>query len=123
MSMRKLMFIPWDQDGSFGNIRMGSESRAIYYPWSNTNPVVGRLYEVDAFRNACLSYLAEFTKTIFRPERFAEQIAQIAPVIRPAVEEEGAQWLTGFDAVVTGRAGILPFAKARAAFVAAQLAK
>lgn len=121
----KLLFIPWDQDASFGNFRMGGgfESRTIFHPWSTVNPMLERIYKVDAFRNAYLDYMAEFTNTIFRPERFAAQMAAIAPVLRPAVEEEGAMWLPGFDAVANGSSGILPFAKARAAFVTSQLVK
>ncbi len=124
-STNKLMFIPWDQDGSFGNFRMsgGSESWAIYFPWSNTNPMVARIYGVEAFRNAYLARMAEFTRTLFVSERFADQIARIAPAIRPAIEEEGTQWLSGFDAVASGRFGIVPFARARTAFVAAQLGR
>jgi spore coat protein H len=121
---RKFMFIPWDQDGSFGNLRNSqSESWAIDYPWSGVNPVLGRLYNVPGFRAAYLARVAEFNATIFRPERLAEALARVGPTLRPAVQEEGAGLLPAFDEVMAGRTGILPFARARVAHVATQLQK
>jgi spore coat protein H len=118
----KLMFLPWDQDFSFGNNRRGGNDAAtIYFPWSDNNLFLGRMYAQNAFRLAYLNYMDEFSKTLFLPERFAAQIAEIAPVIRPAVQQEGTQWLAGFDQVASGQAGILPFVRARAASVIRQL--
>ena len=118
----KLIFAAWDQDGSFGNFRGGS-NWTIYYPWSGDNPFLARIYAVDAFRNAYLARMAEFSKKLFLPERFAEQIARIAPALRPAIAEEGAQWLPGFDQVAAGQAGIMPFTRSRAESVKDQLLK
>ncbi|MEO8070281.1 MAG: CotH kinase family protein [Acidobacteriota bacterium] len=117
----KLMFAAWDQDGSFGNFRGGSTNRTIYYPWTGDNPFLARVYGVEAFRTLYLARMAEFSQTLFRPERFAEQIARIAPALRPSVAVEGAQWLPGFDQIAAGEAGIMPFVRARAPFVAGEL--
>jgi spore coat protein H len=119
----RLIFSAWDQDGSFGNFRNSATTWTLDHPWSGANPFLTRVYGVDRFRQAYMDYLAEFTDTIFRPERFAQQIAAIAPVIRPAIAEEGTQWLTGFDQVVSGQAGIMPFARARYDFVRGALAQ
>ena len=120
----KLMFSAWDQDGSFGNFRgSGSTSWTIHYPWTGDNIFLARIYGVEAFRAAYLARMAEFSKTLFLPSRFVEQIARIAPVLRPAITEEGTQWLPGFDGVASGQAGILPFVRARATFVQAALAQ
>ena len=116
---RKLIFSAWDQDFSFGR---GTPSWTIHYPWQGSNVFLGRVYAVDAFRNAYLARMAEFSKTIFRPERFEQQIREIAPVLRPAIEEEGRQWLTPFEAIAAGTNGILPYVRSRAAFVERELA-
>lgn len=118
---RKLIFSAWDQDGSFGNFRVNATNWTIHSPWSGANPFLTRVYGVEAFRTAYLARMAEFTKTIFLPQRFAEQITRIAPALRPAVAEEGTQWLTGFDQIAAGQAGIVPFTRARAAFVKGEL--
>ena len=118
---RKFTFIAWDQDFSFGNNRWGSTSWTIHSPWSGTNPFLARIYGVEAFRQAYLSRLADLNATVFRPDRFDPQIARLAPVLRPAIDEEGSQWLAGFDAVAGGQAGIIPFVRARHAFVAQEL--
>ncbi len=65
--------------------------------------------------------MARLNDTVFRPERFDPQVARIAPALRPAIDEEGRQWLAGFDDVARGQTGILPFVRARHAAVAAEL--
>lgn len=118
----KLMFAAWDQDGSFGNFRTGGLSSApIHYPWTGDNPFLARIYAVPAFRTAYLQRLGEFSSTLFLPERFADQMARIAPRLRSAIAEEGVQWLAPFDQVATGQAGLMPFVRGRAAFVRAAL--
>ena len=67
--------------------------------------------------------MAEFSERLFVPERFAQQVSEIGPAIRPSVELEGEEWLAGFDQVVAGRSGIVPYVTSRAAFVKAELGK
>lgn len=123
---RKLMFVPWDQDHSFGgfkSVQPGSyETGSIEKPWSNNIQFLARMFGVPAFKTAYLARMREFSGTIFKPERFAAQVAEIAPVIRPVVMNEGAR-LPQFDAVAAGRTGLLPFVAARAKSVNAQLAR
>ncbi|MND05360.1 hypothetical protein D3C83_260970 [compost metagenome] len=57
------------------------------------------------------------------PERFAQQVAEIGPAIRPSVELEGPEWLPGVDHVAAGTSGIVPYVKRRANFVKAELEK
>ena len=80
------------------------------------------LKTIKSFRTAYLARLREFSGSIFKPERFAAQIAEIAPVLRPVVTEERGI-ISGFEAVVAGRAGLMPFAEGRAKSVIAQLAR
>jgi len=115
----KFVFSAWDQDFSFGR---GSPGWNIYYPWQGSNVFLGRVYSVEAFRRAYLTHMSEFSRTIFRPERFEATIKKIAPVIRPAIQEEGTQWLPPFDRIAAGEAGILPYVRSRAAFVENALA-
>jgi hypothetical protein len=116
----RMHFIAWDQDFSFGNSRNNGDW-SIYSPWSGNNGFLSRLYAVEAFRSRYLARMAEFAEHLFVPERFAQQVAEIGPAIRPSVELEGAQWLPGLDQVVAGRSGIVPYVTSRAAFVKAEL--
>ncbi len=103
----KLTFIPWDQDRSFGNFPMrGSQEQreqlSIHRPWDGQNRFLERLYKVEAFKKAYLARLDEFSKTIFQPERFDQQMQTIAAAIRPAIQEESAEKLARFDRAVAG---------------------
>ena len=118
----RMHFVAWDQDFSFGNTR-NNGGLSIYYPWSGNNRFLSRLYDVDAFRSKYLARMAEFSERLFVRERFEQQIGEIGPAIRPSVELEGTAWLAGFDQIVAGRSGILPYAASRAAFVKAELEK
>jgi spore coat protein H len=103
----KFIFIPWDQDRSFGNFPMRGtqeqrEQLSIHRPWDGQNRFLERLYQVDAFKKAYLARLDEFSKTIFRPERFDQQMEIIAAAIRPAVQEESAEKLARFERALAG---------------------
>jgi spore coat protein CotH len=103
----KLTFIPWDQDHSFGQFAMRGtqeqrEQLSIHRPWDGQNRFLERLYKVEAFKKTYLLRLDEFSKTLFRPEHFTQQIETIAAAIRPAVKEESAEKLARFDKVVAG---------------------
>lgn len=118
----RMHFIAWDQDFSFGNARNNNGGTwSIYYPWSGNNRFLSRLYDVDAFRAAYFARLQEFSDRLFVPERFLQQVEEIARAIRPSVELEGEQWLAGFDQIASGRSGIVPYVTRRAAFVKAEL--
>ena len=118
----RMHFIAWDQDFSFGNAR-NNGGWSIYSAWSGNNRFLSRLYGVDAFRSKYLARMTEFSERLFVPERFMQQVGEIGPAIRPSVELEGAEWLAGFDRVVAGRSGIVPYVTSRAAFVKAELEK
>ena len=46
--------------------------------------------------------LDEFNKSIFKPERFWQQVDELAAAIRPAVQEESEEKLARFDRVTAG---------------------
>ena len=118
----RMHFIAWDQDFSFGNTRNNS-GLSIYSPWSGGNRFLSRLYNLEAFRSKYLARMAEFSERLFLPDRFMQQVSEIGPAIRPSVELEGAEWLPGFDQIVSGRSGIVPYVASRASFVKAELEK
>jgi hypothetical protein len=103
----KVQFIPWDLDHSFGQFgMMGSqeqrENLSIHKPWRGENRFLERVFRTDAFKKLYLAKLDEFNKTIFKPERFFQQVDQVAAAIRPAVREESEEKLARFDRVVAG---------------------
>jgi spore coat protein H len=116
----RMHFIAWDQDFSFGNVR-NNGTWPIHRPWSGNHRFLARLYDVEAFRTAYFARMAEFQADLFVADRFARQIGEIAPAIRPSVELEGTQWLPGFDRIASGQSGIVPYVASRTAFVQAQL--
>jgi hypothetical protein len=118
----RMHFIAWDQDFAFGNTR-NNGGWSIYSPWSGNNRFLSRVYNVPAFQEKYLARMAEFSDRLFLPDRFAQQVSEIGPAIRPSVELEGTEWLPAFDQIVSGRSGIVPYVTSRAAFVKAELAK
>ena len=118
----RMHFIAWDQDFSFGNGRTNGAGWSIYSA-ASANRFLSRVYNVAAFREKYLARMTEFSERLFVPERFAQQVSEIGPAIRPSIELEGKEWLGTFDQVVAGRSGIVPFATSRAAFVKSELEK
>ncbi|MGO8927426.1 MAG: CotH kinase family protein [Limisphaerales bacterium] len=114
---QQFQFIPWDQDHSWGQFdRATQEQRdklSIHHPWQGENFFLERMFKVQAFKKLYLARLDEFSKTIFRPERIAQQVDEIAAAIRPAVQEESEEKLARFDKLVAGeilrRGGFGPF--------------
>ncbi|MGA2500053.1 MAG: CotH kinase family protein [Tepidisphaeraceae bacterium] len=104
---RKFQFVPWDLDHSFGQFPMlGSqetrENLSIHHPWRGENRFLERVFKLDAFKKPYLARLDEFSKSIFKPERFHEQVDRTAVAIRPAIQEESAGLLARFDKLVAG---------------------
>jgi spore coat protein H len=103
---QKFSFVAWDQDHSFGQMRGSQEEReelSIHKPWMGQNAFLERVFKVEAFKKPYLAALQEFSATLFRPHRFAVQVDQIAPVIRPAIKDEGGGKVEDFDRVVAGQ--------------------
>ena len=116
----KFNFIAWDQDHSFGQMRGSQEERetlSIHRPWTGQNQFLERIFKVEAFKKKYLAYLDEFSKTIFKPERLAKQVDELAPIIRPAIKQESSEKLSRFETVVAGKSaegmGFGPFGNAK----------
>ena len=104
----KFVFIPWDQDHSFGQFPMRGtqeqrENLSILKPWDGQNRFLERVFKVEAFKKAYLARLTEYAASLFQPERFAQQVNLLAAAIRPAVKEESAEKLVQFDQAVAGK--------------------
>src|SRR5205823_7494609 len=78
------------------------ENLSIHRPWRGENRFLDRVFKVESFKKLYLARLGEFNKTIFKPERFHQQVDEIAAAIRPAVQEESEEKLARFDKVVAG---------------------
>ena len=117
----RMHFIAWDQDFAFGNVRNLATSWPIQHPWSGNNLFLARIYNVEAFRSKYFARLTEFSERLFIPDRFQQQLTEIAPAIRPSVELEGKGWLSEFDQIASGKAGIVPYVVTRNRYVMTEL--
>ena len=103
---QQFQFIPWDQDHSWGQFNRASQEQrdklSIQHPWQGENRFLERMFEVEAFKKLYLARLDEFAKTIFEPDRIAQQVDQVAAAIRPALQEESESKLARFDKLVAG---------------------
>ncbi len=103
---QKLVFIPWDQDHSFGQFRGTQEQRerlSLMHPWQGENRFLERVFGVPAFKERYLTAMRELNASLFKPERFFRQVDEIAAVIRPAVKDEDSGKLERFERAVTGQ--------------------
>ncbi len=103
----KLQFMPWDLDHSFGQFMMvGSqeerEKLSIAKPWQGEIKFLERIFKIESFQKAYRGYLSEFSKSLFKPERFHQQVDELAAVLRTAIKEESAEKLERFEKVVAG---------------------
>ncbi|HEX2972318.1 MAG TPA: CotH kinase family protein, partial [Tepidisphaeraceae bacterium] len=105
---RKFHFIPWDLDHSFGQFPMVGtqeqrEQLSIHHPWRGEIRFLERVFKVEAFKKLYLARLEEFSGSIFKPERFHQQVDEIAAAIRPAVEAESSVKLRRLERVAAGK--------------------
>lgn len=104
---RKFQFLPWDLDHSFGQFPMAGsqeqrEQLSIQKPWRGSNRFLERVFKVETFKSLYLARLSEFCKSLFVPERFFQQVDEIAAAIRPAVREESEAKLARLETAVAG---------------------
>jgi spore coat protein H len=103
----KFEFVPWDLDHSFGQFPMGGtqeerEQLSILKPWRGSNRFLERVFNTQTFKKVYLATMKEFSNTIFAPERFSQQVDELAASIRPAVKQESEVKLARFDKAVQG---------------------
>jgi len=103
----RFQFIPWDLDHSFGQFFLvGTQEQrdnlSIHKPWRGEIRFLDRVFKVEAFKKLYLAQLEQFSKTVFEPGRFKQQVDEIAAAIRPAVEQESADKLERFSKAAAG---------------------
>jgi spore coat protein CotH len=104
---KKFQFTPWDLDHSFGQFfLMGDqetrEQLSLHRPWQGEIRFLDRVFKVEAFKQLYLARLEELSRRVFQPERFHQQVDEIAGAIREAVKQESEEKLTRFDKIVAG---------------------
>jgi hypothetical protein len=91
----------------------------IYKPWPRPVRFLERMMAVPAFRTAYVARLREFVRTIFQPQRFVDQVAELVPILRPVVLNDppkpgapphrllGGDQVVVFDRIAAGQVGLL----------------
>lgn len=103
---QKLMFLPWDQDESWGQVVGTQEQRndlSILQPWLRQIPALQRIFGAEAFRKVYLLKLAQLTLGPGAPKVIASQVDELAALLRPSLLEESAQTADLFDQSVAGK--------------------
>lgn len=101
---RKFVFLPWDQDHSFGQFvpwrtAESQQQLDILHPWANRftgapfaaqleHNLLARTFKLETFKRRYLSELATLTRTLTQPGRIAKQVDDLIPVLAPIVAEE-----------------------------------
>jgi spore coat protein H len=103
---QKFMFLPWDQDQTFGQFPRGStpeqrENLTIHKPWGESR-FLERVFKSGDFKKLYLARLQEFNETILQPEQIHAQVDQLAPLLRPAIQEESPERLAEFNKAAAG---------------------
>jgi len=101
----KFVFIPWDQDHSFGHFKRRSQAQreqlSIEKPWEKNNRFLERMFLVDEFKQDYLANISEFNNTLFQPERINAQVDALASVIRPAIQYDTPEKIELFNRLVS----------------------
>lgn len=103
----KFIFIPWDQDQTFGTFPRGSsekqrENLSIRKPWSGQNRFLERVFKTDSFQKPFLARMDEFNRTILRPEPIHQQVEELTQVLRAPMQEESPNRLAEFNKAAAG---------------------
>ena len=102
----RLIFIPWDQDQSFGQFPRGTQEQredlTIQKPWTGENRFLAKVFKVESFKKAYLAKLQEFSRTIFEPERIHRQVDELASVLRGPLQEESPERLAAMNKAAAG---------------------
>lgn len=103
---QKFTFLPWDQDQSFGQFPRGSaeqrEALSIRTPWSGENRFLTRVFKCQEFYARYVSALRELNGTLMLPDRIDRWVAELAPILRPGIQEESSERLAEFEKAVAG---------------------
>ena len=104
---RKFMFMPWDQDQTFGQFPRGSSSEqrenlSIHKPWSGENRFLERVFKVEQFKSLYIARLKEFNDTVLKPQTIRQYVDELAGVLRLPIQEESPARLIEYDKATKG---------------------
>jgi spore coat protein H len=103
---RKFLFIPWDQDQSFGQYPRGSQEQreqlSIHKPWNEGNAFFEKMFKVEAFQTRYLAALKAINESVVQPDRINRQVEELANVLRAPVGEESADRLAELNKAAAG---------------------
>ena len=96
---RKLAFIPWDQDHSWGQFvpfrtPQSQQQLNILRPWTASlmgggpNRFLERIFPIDAFQKRYLAEMQTLTRTVAQPERLIKQLEELAAFVAPIAAQE-----------------------------------
>ncbi len=100
----KFIFIPWDQDHSFGQWTRTQQEReqlSLNKPWDKENLFLERLFNIPEFKDSYLSQIKVMNDSLFRPERINAQVEALAGVLRPAIRDDSPENLELFNRLVS----------------------
>ena len=92
-------FIAWDRT-SRSATGVSNSGLSIHAPWNGNNRFLSRVFAVEAFRSKYRPAWPSSLGSLFLPDRFAQQVAEIGPAIRSSIELEGKEWLPRLRQVV-----------------------
>ena len=102
----KFMFIPWDQDQSFGQFPRGSQEQreqlSIHKPWNESNPFFEKMFEVKPFKSRYLAALKDINETIVQADQISQLIRELANILGEPVGEESADRLAELNKAASG---------------------
>jgi spore coat protein CotH len=113
----KFMFLPWDQDHSFGQFvpfrtAESQQQLDIMNPWvprygqmpfaaQVENKFLARTLKHEGFRKRYLSEMNRLTQTVTPPDRLSKQVDDLVPLLEPLVAQEPKDGrVISFDAAV-----------------------
>ena len=103
----KFMFIPWDQDQSFGQYPRGSQEQreqlSIHKPWNGDNRFFERLFKVDAFKTRYLLALKEINESLVQAKAIDRLVEELAEILRAPVGEESPDRLAELNKAAEGK--------------------
>ena len=124
----QLSMVPWDYNLSFGTHNVGTAADAVNYAvdtvFSGTTaeqrPIVGKLLEVDEYRERYHKYLRQICEDYIGGGIFNEEIDRVTGIIDGYVQKDSTSF-GGYDAFLAGVPALRLFGTLRAESVLGQL--
>lgn len=103
----KFMFIPWDQDQSFGQYPRGSQEQreqlSIHKPWNEGNAFFEKMFKVDGFKTRYLAALKDINENVIKVDEIGKLVDELAVILRDPVGEESPDRQKELDKAAAGQ--------------------